>query len=318
EVSARRAPAVREHLPGRHEPGGTATASGLKSRALPGMHPLLRAPLGGQARRHWLGPGPLRLRQQPRRRDREDAIRPLLHQAPLGPPRPPHPRRHCQDRLLRAGLTRRRCLPGGAGPESRAGSGGARGRRSRPRRLTAASPGARMSGDAIMSASDLADRIKNRTARVTVIGQGYVGLPLAAEFARAGFVVTGLDSDPDRVAALNLGQSHSPDVARPDLDAQLRAGRYAATSDFSALEKSAVVLISVPTPHRQSKEPDTSFVVSAAEEVAPRVRPGQLVILESTTYPGTPEELLLPMFQTRGARVGVDLFLAFSPERIDP
>jgi len=175
-----------------------------------------------------------------------------------------------------------------------------------------------MSADTTMSASDLADRIKNRTARVTVIGQGYVGLPLAVEFARAGFVVTGLDSDPDRVAALNLGQSHSPDVARPDLDAQLRAGRYAATSDFSALEQSDVVLICVPTPLRKSKEPDISFVVAAAEEVAARVRPGQLVILESTTYPGTTEELLLPMFQARDARVGVDLFLAFSPERIDP
>jgi UDP-N-acetyl-D-glucosamine dehydrogenase len=120
------------------------------------------------------------------------------------------------------------------------------------------------------------------------------------------------------VAALNLGQSHSPDVARADLDAQLRAGRYAATSDFSALEQSDVVLICVPTPLRKSKEPDISFVVAAAEEAAARVRSGQLVILESTTYPGTTEELLLPMFQARGARVGVDLFLAFSPERIDP
>ncbi|PYM67452.1 MAG: UDP-N-acetyl-D-glucosamine dehydrogenase [Candidatus Rokuibacteriota bacterium] len=169
-----------------------------------------------------------------------------------------------------------------------------------------------------MSPSDVAESIRSRTARITVIGQGYVGLPLAVEFARAGFAVTGLDTDPDRVAALNLGQSHSPDVARQDLETQLREGRYAATSDLSALARSDVVLICVPTPLRKSKEPDISFVVAAAEEVAARVRPGQLVILESTTYPGTTEELLLPMFQARGARVGVDLFLAFSPERIDP
>jgi UDP-N-acetyl-D-glucosamine dehydrogenase len=164
----------------------------------------------------------------------------------------------------------------------------------------------------------LAACIRNRAALITVIGQGYVGLPLALEFARCGFTVAGLDTDPDRVAALNLGQPHTPDVAADDLQALLRAGRYVATSDFSVLERSDVVIICVPTPLRKSKEPDISFVVAAAEEVAAQFRPGRLVILESTTYPGTTEELLLPMFEKRGARAGVDLFLAFSPERIDP
>ena len=169
-----------------------------------------------------------------------------------------------------------------------------------------------------MTDARLADRIQNHNANLTVIGQGYVGLPLAVEFARAGFPVTGLDTDLERVAALNLGQSHSPDVESASLLALLRQGRYAATSDVSVLEQSDIVVICVPTPLRKSKDPDISFVVAAAEQVATRFRPGQLVILESTTYPGTTEELLLPMFEARGGRVGENFFLAFSPERIDP
>jgi UDP-N-acetyl-D-glucosamine dehydrogenase len=169
-----------------------------------------------------------------------------------------------------------------------------------------------------MHDDNLRERIRTRTARVAVIGQGYVGLPLALEFARCGFTVVGLDTDPDRVAALTLGQPHTPDVPSEDLLAALAEGRYRATSDFSLLEHADVVIICVPTPLRKSKEPDISFVMAAGEEVAARFRPGQLVILESTTYPGTTEELLLPLFTRRGAQVGVDLFLAFSPERIDP
>jgi UDP-N-acetyl-D-glucosamine dehydrogenase len=169
-----------------------------------------------------------------------------------------------------------------------------------------------------MSETVLSDRIRNHQAHISVIGQGYVGLPLALEFARAGFTVTGLDTDLDRVGALSAGRSHTPDVESTDVMAMLREGRYEATSDFSALERSDVVIICVPTPLRKSKDPDISFVVSAAEQVAARFRPGQLVILESTTYPGTTEELLLPLFEARGAEVGVNFFLAFSPERIDP
>src|SRR6266705_2901176 len=169
-----------------------------------------------------------------------------------------------------------------------------------------------------MSESRLADRIRNGSARVTVIGQGYVGLPLAVEFARAGFNTTGLDTDLDRVIALNAGQSYTPDVDSELLKAVIEAGRYEATSDASTLERSDVVIICVPTPLRKSKDPDISYVAAAAEATAARFRPGQLVILESTTYPGTTEELLLPLFASRGAVVGQNLFLAFSPERIDP
>jgi UDP-N-acetyl-D-glucosamine dehydrogenase len=169
-----------------------------------------------------------------------------------------------------------------------------------------------------MNQASLAHRIRNRQARLAIIGQGYVGLPLAVEFARAGFCVTGVDTDLDRIAVLNAGGSHSPDVRSEDLTAVLAEGRYEATADFSALAEADVVIICVPTPLRKSKDPDISFVVAAAEQVAARFKLGQLVILESTTYPGTTEELLLPLFEARGAKVGVNFFLAFSPERIDP
>src|SRR5262245_41048317 len=164
----------------------------------------------------------------------------------------------------------------------------------------------------------LSRRISARTARLTIIGQGYVGLPLAVEFAKAGFSVVGFDTDPDRVAALGTGRSHVPDVRSEELQALLRAGRYRATAEPAVLAESDAVIICVPTPLRKSKDPDISYVVGASREVATRFRPGQLVILESTTYPGTTEELLLPLFEEQGARVGEDLFLAFSPERIDP
>jgi len=164
----------------------------------------------------------------------------------------------------------------------------------------------------------LNQRIETRTARLAIVGQGYVGLPVAVEFAATGFSVTGLDTDPDRVAALSFGRSCSPDVTNADLMTLLRDGRYQATTDFGVLERSDVVIICVPTPLRKSKDPDIACVVAAGEAVAARFRPGQLVVLESTTYPGTTDELLLPMFRARRARIGEDLFLAFSPERIDP
>jgi len=169
-----------------------------------------------------------------------------------------------------------------------------------------------------MSQSPLVDLIRNHTARVAVIGQGYVGLPLAVEYARVGFAVTGLDTDQDRVVPLNLGRSHSADVAAEDLGALRREGQYDAPSAYSVLQQRDVVILCVPTPLRKSKDPDISYIVAAAEQVAARFRPHQLVVLESTTYPGTSEELLLPMFEARGARVGENFFLAFSPERIDP
>src|SRR5438309_5448104 len=170
----------------------------------------------------------------------------------------------------------------------------------------------------VLHATSLSHRIATHTARISSVGQGYVGLPLAVEFAQAGFPVTGLDSDPDRVAALATGRSHVPDVRSEELQSLLRAGQYQATAEPAVLAESDAVIICVPTPLRKSKDPDISYVVAASKEVASRFRPGQLIILESTTYPGTTQELLLPLFQANGARIGEDLFLAFSPERIDP
>ena len=167
-------------------------------------------------------------------------------------------------------------------------------------------------------ATTLSRHIATHTARVSIIGQGYVGLPLAVEFAKAGFPVTGHDTDPDRAAALASGRSHIPDVPSEQLQALLRSGRYHATAESAVLAESDVVLICVPTPLGKSKDPDISYVVAASQEAATHFRPGQLIILESTTYPGTTEELLLPLFKDKGARIGEDLFLAFSPERIDP
>ncbi len=161
-------------------------------------------------------------------------------------------------------------------------------------------------------------QIAAHTSRISIVGQGYVGLPLAVEFAKAGFPVTGLDTDLGRVAALSGGIVHVPDVPSPVFQELLRAGRYRASADPACLSESDVIVICVPTPLRKSKDPDISYVVAAAEQAAAHFRPGQLVILESTTYPGTTQELLLPMFEARGATVGQDLFLAFSSERIDP
>ncbi len=169
-----------------------------------------------------------------------------------------------------------------------------------------------------MNDSRLSTSIRERTARIAIIGQGYVGLPLAVEFAHAGFTVVGVDTDLDRVGTLQAGQSHTPDLASEDLIALIRLGRYEVTADLSVLERADVVIICVPTPLRKSKDPDISFVITAGTEVAARYHPGQLVVLESTTYPETTEELLLPIFRGRGAKVGEDFFLAFSPERIDP
>ncbi len=166
--------------------------------------------------------------------------------------------------------------------------------------------------------AELSQRLRTHSACVAIVGQGYVGLPLAMELARAGFSVTGVDTDVGRVEALNAGRSYIPDVEGRELTALLRAGHYVATADRSALSHNDVVVICVPTPLSKSKDPDISFVLAAATEAAAHFRPGQLLVLESTTYPGTTEELLLPLFESRGAVVGRDFFLAFSPERIDP
>ena len=160
--------------------------------------------------------------------------------------------------------------------------------------------------------------ILDHTALVTVIGQGYVGLPLAVAFAREGFRVTGLDIDDARIRGLEQFAARSPDVADEELELLSNDGRYHPTADFSSLGRSDVILICVPTPLRKSKDPDISYILATAERLVECLRPGQLIILESTTYPGTTEELLLPLFEAKGLKAGTDFFLAFSPERIDP
>ena len=164
----------------------------------------------------------------------------------------------------------------------------------------------------------LVDLIRSRRARIGVIGQGYVGLPLAVEFAAGGFTVVGIDNDLDRVGALVTGRSYIPDVETSRLEGLIEQGRYGVTADSEVLGQCDAIIICVPTPLSKSKDPDISFVMAAAEQVARHLRVGQLVVLESTTYPGTTEELLLPLFAAKGLRVGIDFFLVFSPERIDP
>jgi UDP-N-acetyl-D-glucosamine dehydrogenase len=164
----------------------------------------------------------------------------------------------------------------------------------------------------------LKDKIDARSARIGVIGLGYVGLPLAVEFARAGFDVTGFDVDEAKVAAINCGRSYIGDVRSDDLRAQVQAQRLRATTDMTGLGAMDVVDICVPTPLRKTKDPDMSYVVAAAEQIARHLHPGMLIVLESTTYPGTTAEVLQPMFEAAGLRVGEDFYLAFSPERVDP
>jgi len=165
---------------------------------------------------------------------------------------------------------------------------------------------------------DLIGKIKSKAAKPCVIGLGYVGLPLAVEFSRSGFCVTGIDVDKAKVNSINRGISYIQDVDSKVLGELVREGRLKATGDFEALKEVDTINICVPTPLRKTKEPDISYIVAAAEEIARHLRKGQLVILESTTYPGTTEEVILPMLEATGLEVGRDFFLAFSPERIDP
>lgn len=161
-------------------------------------------------------------------------------------------------------------------------------------------------------------RIPTRTAQTAVVGLGYVGLPLAVEIASAGFPVFGIDVDPARVAALNNGESYIDDVPPRRLRDLCASEKLSASADFATLQNAEIILISVPTPLTRSKEPDLSYVVSAVRSVAPMLTHGSLVILESTTYPGTTEEVVRPILEAGGLRVGEDFHLAFSPERIDP
>jgi UDP-N-acetyl-D-glucosamine dehydrogenase len=167
-------------------------------------------------------------------------------------------------------------------------------------------------------ATQLEAKIAAGEARVGILGLGYVGLPLSVEFASAGLRVTGFDLAQEKTAALNRGESYIQDVPGERVAALVRAGRLSATTDFAALAECDAIVICVPTPLGKTKDPDLSMVVDASKAIAARLRPGQLVVLESTTYPGTTEELILPTLAERGLAVGQSFFLAFSPERVDP
>ena len=167
-------------------------------------------------------------------------------------------------------------------------------------------------------ARELGDKIASRSARTGVVGLGYVGLPLAVEFARSGFHTTGIDLDGRKIEAINAGRSYIPDVATDDVARFRTAGLLDATTDFSVVSELDTINICVPTPLRKTKDPDMSYIVSAAESIASHLHPGMLVVLESTTYPGTTEEVVQPLLEANGLRAGRDFFLAFSPERVDP
>ena len=168
------------------------------------------------------------------------------------------------------------------------------------------------------SKSQFLERVKNRTAVVAVVGLGYVGLPVAVEFAKQGFKVIGIDLDSRKVDAINSGASYIPDVPTAEVEALTRVGKLSASTDYAVLRDADSVSICVPTPLRKTRDPDMSYVIASADEVAKYAHPGFLIVLESTTYPGTTDEILLPRLRARGFNVGADVFLAFSPERIDP
>jgi len=166
--------------------------------------------------------------------------------------------------------------------------------------------------------SDLLAKIASKQAHVVVIGIGYVGLPLVAEFVRAGYRTTGLDNDPEKVRLLNAGESYIPDVPAGDLAPHVKSGRLDATTDRSVLANADAVVVCVPTPLNKTKDPDMRFIVSATEAIAQFQHAGMLVVLESTTYPGTTREVLVPKLTEKGLELGKDIFIAFSPERVDP
>jgi UDP-N-acetyl-D-glucosamine dehydrogenase len=164
----------------------------------------------------------------------------------------------------------------------------------------------------------LPERIAQKSAHVVVQGIGYVGLPLVAEFGRAGFRVTGLDYAEEKVRLFNAGESYIADVPTADLAPHVKSGRMKATTDPSVLAEADAVVVCVPTPLNKTKDPDMRFIVDATDEIAKHQHPGMLVVLESTTYPGTTSEVLVPKLTANGFELGKNVFVAFSPERVDP
>lgn len=164
----------------------------------------------------------------------------------------------------------------------------------------------------------LSEKINNKKFRLAVIGLGYVGLPLAVEFAKKGFSVTGIDIDKQKVKSLVWKISYIQDVSSEDISDIVSKGLFKATSDFNQLKKQDGVIVCVPTPLGKTREPDISFIVEATKKIAQYLHRQELIVLESTTYPGTTEELVLPILEKEGFKVGTDFYLGFSPERVDP
>lgn len=164
----------------------------------------------------------------------------------------------------------------------------------------------------------LMDKIETRQAKIGIVGLGYVGLPLVVAFAEAGFEVTGIDVDSGKVAALNRGESYVEDVAAATVQRYVSDGRFRAMADYAALAGVDAIVICVPTPLRKTKDPDISYIIDATDKIAQQGGSGRLIVLESTTYPGTTDEIILPRLISNGDKVGDDVFIAFSPERIDP
>src|ERR1051326_4590159 len=166
--------------------------------------------------------------------------------------------------------------------------------------------------------NELISRITNKQYQVGVIGLGYVGLPLVVEFAGKGFKATGFEVDESKATEINAGRSYIGDVPSERVQELIASERLRATTEFEHLEECDAIIICVPTPLRKTKEPDVSYILAAAEEIKRNLRRGQLIVLESTTYPGTTDEVLLPMFEETGLKLDTDFLLAFSPERVDP
>jgi len=167
-------------------------------------------------------------------------------------------------------------------------------------------------------AASLIDRFARRDAHVVLVGAGYVGLPLALEFARAGFRVTAYDRDERRVSRLRAGDSYIPQVASDQLALHLAEGRLRVTTEPGVMREADAVVVAVPTPLNKTKDPDMRFIASATEEIAQHLHKGMVVVLESTTYPGTTREVVAPRLAQAGGKIGEDVFVAFSPERVDP
>ncbi len=169
-----------------------------------------------------------------------------------------------------------------------------------------------------MVKEELKKLIADKNARIGVIGLGYVGLPLIVEFALKGYETVGFEVDEKKVGTLNAGESHIVDVPSENVRKVFDANKFHATTDFSELNGCDVIIICVPTPLRKTKDPDMSYILAAGEQIKKYARRGQLVILESTTYPGTTDEVLQPMIEEAGLKLDEDFLLAFSPERVDP